>query len=56
MDHQITQLSLEIFDPRKIDTIFLEAHFEYFRLSTASNDINGQTIQASFLVIGIKSF
>ena len=35
-----TQLSPEIFDPRKVDPKFLEANFEYFILSTARDDEN----------------
>ena len=34
------QLSPEIFDPRKMDSNFLEANFEYFGLSTARDDKN----------------
>ena len=35
-----SQLSPEIFDPRKVDPKFLEANFEYFILSTARDDEN----------------
>ena len=35
-----TQLSYGIFDPRKKYPNFLSANFEYFRLSTARNDVN----------------
>ena len=36
----ISQLSPEIFDPRKLHPNFLEANFEYFILSTARDDEN----------------
>ena len=35
-----TQLSPEIVDPRKVDTNFLEANLEYFRLLKAMGDVN----------------
>ena len=35
-----SQLSPETFDPRKMDANFLEANFEYFRLSTDRDDEN----------------
>ena len=35
-----TQLSPEIFDPRKVDPKFLEATFEYFILLSARDDEN----------------
>ena len=35
-----SQLSPETFDPRKVVANFLEANFEYFRLSTARDDKN----------------
>ena len=34
------QLSPEIFDPRKMNPNFLEAHFEYFKLSLSRDDEN----------------
>ena len=40
MQIYLTQLSPETFDPRKMDANFLEANFEYFRLSTARDDKN----------------
>ena len=36
-----SQLSPEIFDPRKVDPKFLEASFEYFILLSARDDENG---------------
>ena len=33
------QVSPEIVDPRKVDTNFLEANFEYFRVLEARGDI-----------------
>ena len=33
------QVSPEIFDPRKVDTNFLEADFEYFRVLEARGDV-----------------
>ena len=37
-----TQLSPDIFDPRKMDSNFLKANFECFRLSTGRDDENEQ--------------
>ena len=34
----LSQLSPELFDPRKVDPKFLEANSEYFILSTARDD------------------
>ena len=50
-----TQLSPETFDPRKMDANFLEANFEYFRLSTARDDKNNENCPSYFLVFGLKS-
>ena len=33
-------ISPDIFDPRKVDTNFLEVNFEYFRLLIAMGDVN----------------
>ena len=49
------QLSPETFDPRKMDANFLEANFEYFRLSTARDDKNNENCPSYFLVFGLKS-
>ena len=35
-----SQLYPEIADPRKVDTNFLEANFEYFRLLTAMENVD----------------
>ena len=43
-----SQLSLEIFDPIKIDANVLEAHFEYFRLSTVRDDKQNKNCLFSF--------
>ena len=50
-----TQLSPEIFDPRKMDSNFLDANFRYFRLSTARDDENNENCPSYFLVFGLKS-
>ena len=50
-----SQLSPEIFDPRKMDPNFLEANFEYFRLSTGRDDENQQNCPSYFSVFGLKS-
>ena len=50
-----TQLSPETFDPRKMDANFLEANFEYFRLSTARDDKSNENCPSYFLVFGLKS-
>ena len=50
-----TQLSPEIFDPRKTDSKCLEANSEYFRFSTARDDKNDKNCQSYFLVFGQKS-
>ena len=50
----LTQLSPDIFDPRKVDTNFLEANFEYFSLLTAMGDANNQNCPSSFLDFGLK--
>ena len=52
---QYAQLSPEIFDPRKMDANFLEANFEYFRLSTASNEKDNENCPSYFLVFGLRS-
>ena len=39
LDDYMAQLSPEIFDPRKVDTNFLEADFEYFRVLEARGDV-----------------
>ena len=38
-----------IFDPRKMNSNFLEANFGYFRLSTARDDKNDENCPSSFL-------
>ena len=48
------QLSPEIFDPRKMDSNFLDANFGYFRLSTARDDKNNEKCPSCFLVFGLK--
>ena len=53
--HANTQLSPEIFDPRKKYPRFLQAIFEYFRLPTARNDVNNKNCPSYFLVFGQKS-
>ena len=50
----ITQLSLEIFNPRKMDSNFLEANLGYFRLSTARDNKNDGNCPSSFLIFGLK--
>ena len=35
----VTQVSPEIVDPRKVDSNFLEAYFEYFRVLEAWGDL-----------------
>ena len=45
----MTQLSHDIFDPRNMDTKFLEAKFEDFRVSTARDDKNDNIYTSSFL-------
>ena len=50
-----TQLSPEIFDPRKMDSNFLDANFGYLRLSTARDDENNENCPSSFLFFGLKS-
>ena len=50
------QLSPKIFDPRKMDSNFLEANFGYFRLSKAWDNKNNENCLNSFLVFGLKSY
>ena len=50
-----SQLSPEIFDPRKMDSNFLDANFGYLTLSTARDDKNNENCPSSFLVFGLKS-
>ena len=50
-----TQLSPDIFDPRKMDSNFLDANFGYFRLSIARDDENNENCPSYFLVFGLKS-
>ena len=48
------QPSPETFDPRKLDTNFLEAYFEYFRFSTARDDKNDYNCPSYSLVFDPK--
>jgi len=50
-----TQLSPDTFDPRKMNSNFLDANFGYFRLSTARDDENKENSTSYFLVFGLKS-
>ena len=52
---QWSQPSPDTFDPRKMVANFLEANFEYFRLSTARDDKNNENCPSYFLVFGLKS-
>ena len=47
----IAQLSPEIFDPRKMDSNFLEANFGHFGLSTARDDKDNENCPSSFLYL-----
>ena len=44
-----SQLSPEIFDPRKMDTNFFEANFEYFEIPTARNGEINKIVKTLFL-------
>ena len=48
------QLSPEIFDPRKMDSNFLEPNFGYFRLSTVRDD-KDKNYPSNLLIFGLKS-
>ena len=49
------QLSPEMFDPRKMNSNFLDANFGYLKLSTARVDRNNENCPSYFLVFGLKS-
>ena len=51
----ITQLSPEIFDPRKMDSNFLDDNFGYLILSTVRDGENNENCPSYFLVFGLKS-
>ena len=51
----LSQLSPETFDPRKMDANYLEANFEYFRLSATRDDKDNENCFSYFLVFGLKS-
>ena len=51
----MTQLSPEIFDPRKMASNFFVANFGYLRLSTARDDENNENCPSYFLVFGLKT-